>query len=216
MCVLTSDDRSRPIPETHRRHRLTIDRLLGRERIGDGETLPMLAGLVKRVTIERQPGMTIKAGPVLPHPAMKRHRVAGSCGEPIQRQRPGKAIPFRIVGKKLEPPVHIVDEILEPRRMGLPGESAGIQPLQHRRKTLPTQSKANPGHDRSHLQQHPIFSNDSLHRGLTVTSRPGNSSHRRRTGPAGEVAQPSPNLEDERLDLNRLDGTISFRVRPID
>lgn len=63
--VPTSNSRRRPVPGAHGRHLLTIDRLIGRKRKGHGETLQMLAGLLKRLTIERQPGMAIESGPGL-------------------------------------------------------------------------------------------------------------------------------------------------------
>src|ERR1043166_3712556 len=82
-----------------------------RIRKGDDKILPILAGLVKRLVIQCEPGMAVEIRQFFSYPTMKNYWISQSSSEPIERQRPWKAISFCVIGKELKPTIHIVNQI---------------------------------------------------------------------------------------------------------
>ena len=152
---------------------------IGRIRKGDGETLPMLARLVKRLAIQRDPCMAVEIRSLFSHPTMKENRIPQSPGEPIDSQRPWEAIPFFVIGKQLKPAIHIVDQIPHHCLVRPPRHRTRIQPVQHQWQTLDPQQETNQQYNQAYAQHSPILFRDSDHDGFSVASLDENSSMRR-------------------------------------
>jgi hypothetical protein len=150
-----------------------------RIRKGDSETLPMLARLMKRLAIQREPRMAIEARDFFSHTTMKENRIPQSPGEPIESQRPWEAIPLFIIRKQSKPAIHIVGQIPHHCLIRPPRHRARTQSIQQQRQTLSPQQETNPRHNQDHAQQGPILFYKSNHDGFSVASLNENSSIRR-------------------------------------
>ena len=150
-----------------------------RIRKGDGEILPLLTRLVKRLTIQCEPRMAIEIRNFFSHTTMKENRIPQSPGEPIDRQRPWETIPFFVIGKQLKPAIHVVDQIPHHRLVRPPRHRARSQSVQHQRQTLDPQRETNPQHNQAYAKHGPILFDKSEHNWLSVPSPDGKSGFRR-------------------------------------
>jgi hypothetical protein len=145
----------------------------------DGETLPLLARLVKRLVIQREPRMAIEIRDFFSHTTMKENRIPQSPGEPIEGQRSWEAIPFFVIREQLKPAIHVVDQIPHHHLIRFLRHRARIQSVQHQRQTLDPQQETNPQHNQANADQGPILFHKSDHDGFSVTILNEKSSIRR-------------------------------------
>jgi hypothetical protein len=155
---------------------LCPSRRIRRIRKGDGKTLRLLARLVKRLVIQREPRMAVEIRDFFSYTTMKEHWIPQSSGKPIKSQRPWEAIPFFVIGKQLKPAIHIVNHILHHCLVRLPRHRARVQSVQHHWQTFHSQQETHAQHYQACAQHGPILFHTSDHGRFSVASLNENSS----------------------------------------